>query len=104
MVRTGAKRRMRHVQGPPRKTGTNIVMAVALTPDSPQTLPVDDVPRLIVAKPSSSDRVFRGILRGAGIVVLLITLLILIFLILRSVGAFRRAGFGFFISQPFFPR
>jgi len=78
-------------------------MAVALTPDSPQTLPIDDVPRLIVAKPSSSDRVFRGILRGAGIVVLLITVLILIFLILRSLSAFRRAGFGFFTTQSFFP-
>jgi phosphate transport system permease protein len=79
-------------------------MAVALTPGSPHTLPVeDDVPRRIVAKPSNSDKIFRGILRGAGLVVLLITVLILVFLILRSLSAFKRAGFGFFTTQNFFP-
>jgi phosphate transport system permease protein len=78
-------------------------MAVALTPDSPHTLPDVDAPRVIVAKPSSSDRVFRGILCGAGIVVLLITGLILVFLILRSLSALQRAGFGFFTTQSFFP-
>ena len=78
-------------------------MAVVLTPDSPHTLPDLDVPRVIVAKPSSSDRVFRNILRGAGIAVLLITGLILVFLILRSLSALQRAGFGFFTTQSFYP-
>ena len=79
-------------------------MAVALTPGSPHTLPVEeDVPRRIVAKSSNSDKVFRGILRGAGLVVLLITVLILVFLILRSFSAIKRAGFGFFTTQNFFP-
>jgi phosphate transport system permease protein len=79
-------------------------MAVALTPGSPHTLPVeDDVPRRIFAKPSKSDKIFRGILRGAGLVVLLITVLILVFLVLRSLSAFKRAGFGFFTTQNFFP-
>src|SRR5215472_1597442 len=79
-------------------------MAVALTPGSPHTLPVEeDVPRRIVAKPSSSDKVFRGILRGAGLLVLLITVLILVFLILRSLSAFKRAGLGFFTTPSFFP-
>jgi phosphate transport system permease protein len=78
-------------------------MAVALTPSSPMAAEDDDVPRVIVAKPSGSDRIFRGILRGAGIVVLLITLLILVFLIVRSLSAFQRAGFGFFTTASFFP-
>ena len=78
-------------------------MAIALTPASPAAQPDDDVPRLIVAKPSGSDRIFRGILRSAGIVVLLITGLILVFLILRSLGALQRAGLGFFSTAAFQP-
>jgi len=78
-------------------------MAVALTPNSPHTIPNADIPRAIVAKPSSSDRVFRGILRGAGITVLAVTVLILVFLVLRSLSAFRRAGLGFFTMSSFFP-
>jgi phosphate transport system permease protein len=78
-------------------------MAVALTPGSPHALAEEDAPRIIVSKPSGSDRVFRGILRSAGIVVLLITVLILVFLILRSFSAFQRAGLGFFTAQSFFP-
>src|SRR5258708_21544384 len=77
-------------------------MAVALTPQSAALTEVD-APRVIVARPSSADRVFRGILRGAGIVVLLITLAILVFLILRSFSAFHRAGLGFFTTQAFYP-
>jgi phosphate transport system permease protein len=78
-------------------------MAVAMTPNSPHTIPNADIPRAIVAKPSSSDRVFRGILRGAGITVLAVTVLILVFLVLRSLSAFRRAGLGFFTTSSFFP-
>jgi len=78
-------------------------MAVALTPGSPHALAEEDPPRIIVARPSSSDRVFRGILRSAGIVVLLITVLILVFLILRSFSAFQRSGLAFFTTQAFFP-
>src|SRR5258708_9803361 len=103
MVRTGAKCHMRHVQCRPGKTGRKCVMAVVLTPDSPHTPPDVDTPRVIVAKPSSSDRVFRSILRGAGIAVLLITGLILVFLILRSLSTLQRAGFGFFTTQSFYP-
>jgi phosphate transport system permease protein len=78
-------------------------MAVALTPNSAHAIPNTDIPRVIVAKPSSSDRVFRGILRGAGITVLAVTVLILVFLVLRSLSAFRRAGLGFFTTSSFFP-
>jgi phosphate transport system permease protein len=77
-------------------------MAVALTPESP-TLTEVDAPRVVVARPSRADRVFRGILRGAGIMVLLITGAILLFLILRSASAFHRAGLGFFTTANFFP-
>jgi phosphate transport system permease protein len=78
-------------------------VAVALTPPSPTAAEEDDLPRVIVAKPSGSDRIFRGILRSAGIVVLLITVLILVFLVVRSLSAFQRAGFGFFTTSAFQP-
>ncbi|MGN6792489.1 MAG: phosphate ABC transporter permease subunit PstC [Streptosporangiaceae bacterium] len=78
-------------------------MAIALTPSSPTAAQDDDIPRIIVARPSGSDRIFRGILRAAGIVVLAITALILVFLIVRSLSAFQRAGFGFFTTSSFFP-
>lgn len=63
----------------------------------------DDEPRLIVARPSGGDKVFRGILRGSGIAVLAVTGMILVFLILRSLSALQRAGLGFFTTQNFLP-
>ena len=78
-------------------------MAIALTPPSPIASPAEDAPRLIVSRPSRSDQIFRGILRGAGIAVLLLTVLILVFLIVRSLSAFQRAGFGFFTTAAFLP-
>ena len=77
-------------------------MTVSLAPDS-SAAATDDEPRLIVARPSGGDQIFRGILRGAGIIVLVITALILIFLILRSLSALKRAGLGFFSTQNFLP-
>ncbi|HEX9032254.1 MAG TPA: phosphate ABC transporter permease subunit PstC [Streptosporangiaceae bacterium] len=62
-----------------------------------------DVPRVIVAAATAGDRVFRGLLRAAGVTVLAITVLILVFLVLRSVSAFQRAGLGFFTTQSFYP-
>lgn len=81
-------------------------MAVAVTSDYASAAsdpPGDDVPRTIVVRASGPDRVFRGVLRGTGIAVLVINALILLFLILRSTSAFERAGFGFFTTQQFFP-
>jgi phosphate transport system permease protein len=63
----------------------------------------EDVPRAIVTRVSGGDRVFRAILRVGGFTVLLITVLILIFLLLRSLGALKRAGFGFFTTASFSP-
>jgi len=73
-----------------------------LPPFSPE-LAGDDVPRGIVSSVSGGDKVFRGILRGSGITVLAITGMILLFLILRSLSALRRAGLGFFTIQNFLP-
>ena len=64
-------------------------MAVALTPGRSSAPPDDDAPRTIVSPVSGVDRVFRGVLRGAGLTVLFITAMILLFLILRSLSAFK---------------
>ena len=73
-------------------------MSVALTTDS--TVPPDaDTPRRIVARQSLSDQVFRGILRAAGIAVLVLTVMILIFLVLRSLPAWRQMGLRFFTTS-----
>jgi phosphate transport system permease protein len=70
-------------------------MAVVDTP-----APVDeDRPRAIVSRVSTGDQVFRGVLRGAGIAVLVMTASILVFLVLRSLTAFRLEGFRFFTTS-----
>jgi phosphate transport system permease protein len=76
-------------------------MAVALTPGPPSAADADR-PRAIVARVSFGDRVFRGILRSAGIAVFVITALILVFLLLRAIPAFRAVGARFFTTQSWF--
>jgi phosphate transport system permease protein len=49
-----------------------------------------------VAPVSASDRVFRAALRGAGITVLAITGMILVFLLIRAADALRADGIHFF--------
>ena len=61
----------------------------------------EDKPRRIVSRVSGGDRVFRIVVRGAGLTVLVITGLILVFLLRRALSAFGRAGFGFFTTQSF---
>ena len=64
------------------------------------TMPVpDDVPRVIVTRPSTGDKIFRGVLRASGWSVFVITGLILVFLILRAAKAFKFMGFGFLTTQ-----
>jgi phosphate transport system permease protein len=63
--------------------------------------PDEDKPRTVVANVSTGDRVFRGAMRGAGLLVLIITASILIFLIARAVPAFKSAGFGFLTTSMF---
>ncbi len=76
-------------------------MAVALTP-GPSSAPSEDRPRAIVASVSAGDRIFRTGLRVAGLTVLIITGLILVFLILRSFTAFDAVGWRFFTTQSWF--
>jgi phosphate transport system permease protein len=62
-----------------------------------QVLPLDagdDVPRTIASRASAADRVYRGMLRAAGISVLVITAMILVFLVIQSWPALRAEGFG----------
>ena len=54
----------------------------------------DDVPRAIVSRAAPADRVYRGILRAAGISVLVITGMILAFLIIQAWTALKAEGFG----------
>lgn len=59
----------------------------------------EDTPRPIASRPATADRIFRIILRAGGIAVLVITGAILLFLVLRSVPAFREEGFKFFTTS-----
>jgi phosphate transport system permease protein len=74
-------------------------MSVALSPASSPAAPDEDLPRTVVARASLSDQVFRGILRGAGITVLALTAMILVFLVLQAAPAFRAEGFRFFTTS-----
>ncbi len=80
-------------------------MAVVLTSGSASAPsdPTGDMPRPIVLSVSRGDRIFRGMLRAAGITVLTIIVLILLFLVLQSLNAFRRAGLGFLTNESFSP-
>src|SRR5262245_548251 len=62
----------------------------------------DDRPRTIVVRVSPGDRIFRGVLRSAGILVLVMTAGILAFLALQSVPAFKAVGFRFFTTSTWF--
>ena len=64
----------------------------------------DDTPRTIVARPSTGDKIFRGILRASGWSVFVITGLILVFLILRAAKAFKFMGFAFLTTRSGSPR
>jgi phosphate transport system permease protein len=69
--------------------------------DAP-TLAEHDRPRTIVVRVSPGDRIFRGVLRSAGILVLVMTAGILAFLALQSVPAFKAVGLRFFTTSTWF--
>jgi phosphate transport system permease protein len=73
-------------------------MAIAVTSARPAPAD-DDTPRVIVSRGSRSDVVFRNALRLAGLSSFAITAMILIFLIFRSLWAFRVDGFSFLTKQ-----
>jgi phosphate transport system permease protein len=76
-------------------------MAVELTPGQPPAA-TEDRPRDIVAPVAFGDKIFRGILRSAGLTVFLITGLILVFLIIRATTALQAVGLGFFTTSTWF--
>ena len=57
---------------------------------------LDDVPRPIERLRTRSDRIYRGLALGGGLATLVILFLIGLFLLLRSIPAFRVAGWSFF--------
>jgi phosphate transport system permease protein len=59
--------------------------------------------RDLAAALDTPDRVFRGLLRGSGITVLGIMLLVGAFLGMRAVSALKKAGFGFLTTQAWEP-
>ena len=73
-------------------------MAVVDTPAQAE----DDRPRSIVTRVSAGDRIFRTVLRAAGLAVLIITAGILVFLVLQSLQAFRDVGFRFFTTSTWY--
>jgi phosphate transport system permease protein len=62
----------------------------------------DDRPRAIKAPVAAGDRIFRGILRGSGFVVLGLTAAILVFLAVHAEPALKVAGWGFFTTSSWF--
>ena len=76
---------------------------MAVAAERPALPPADeDLPRAVASRVPASDRIFHGILRGGGYAVFAITGLILVFLVLRSLPAFRAVGFGFFTTSHWF--
>jgi phosphate transport system permease protein len=73
-------------------------MTAALSPPAPVP---EDRPRRIVSRVSGGDRVFRILVRGSGLAVLVVIGLILVFLFRRALSAFERTGFSFFTTQSF---
>src|SRR5579859_1017658 len=81
--------------------GRHTIMAVALTPGQPSAA-AEDKPRVIVAPVAFGDKIFRGILRSAGLTVFALTGLILVFLIFRATSALQAAGFRIFTTSTWF--
>ncbi|MFJ9693813.1 phosphate ABC transporter permease subunit PstC [Kitasatospora sp. NPDC101183] len=61
--------------------------------------PDTDVPRVVIVSSTPGDRVFRGVLRLAGLSVFAIMGLIAFFLVLRGVDALRATGWSFLTEQ-----
>jgi phosphate transport system permease protein len=62
-----------------------------------------DAPRRITYPRTRPDRIYRAIARGAGYLAMVILFLIGLFLFLRSITAFRVAGWGFFTNTQWAP-
>jgi len=73
-------------------------VAIAARPAGPGRA-ADDRPRAIVARASAGDRIFRGVLRCCGLLVLVITASILVFLGLQALPAWRATGLSFLTTS-----
>src|SRR5262245_60413650 len=62
-----------------------------------------ETPRPLKASIGPSDRIFRGLSRGGGIVVLAIMSLVGVFLATRALDALRQAGFSFVTTETWEP-
>lgn len=78
--------------------------ATLAQPGTTGPLDPDDSPRRLVRRATGGDRIFRGVLRMGGSAVLLVTGLIAIFLLVKGLGAVRRAGGGFFTTKTWVPQ
>src|ERR1700712_2016585 len=65
--------------------------------------PTTDTPRVVVSTLDRSDRIFRGVARSSGIIVLTIMSMVGIFLAYRASQALRVAGFSFLTTQAWEP-
>ena len=65
--------------------------------------PTAAVPRRIVSATGGGDRIFRGILRSAGVAVLAIMAAVGLFLLLRATQALRVSGWSFLTTQQWQP-
>ncbi len=65
--------------------------------------PDQDRPRPISSPIGAGDRVFRAVLRGAGVSVLVITALIAVFLVIKASSALSRARWSFFSTKTWIP-
>jgi phosphate transport system permease protein len=61
------------------------------------------VPRKLTARLSASDRVFRGVARGGGVLVLVLMVAVGSFLAFRASQALHKAGFSFLTTQQWNP-
>lgn len=72
-------------------------------PPPPPSAPAEDQPRVLSTPVSSTDKVFRGVLYGAGSMVLVITGLIAVFLVVKAWPALSDSGFGFITTKEWLP-
>jgi phosphate transport system permease protein len=64
----------------------------------------DDRPRSVRSRATGSDLAFRGVLRGGGLLVLVITGLIAFFLVLKASGALSKVGWKFLTIPVWLPQ
>jgi phosphate transport system permease protein len=77
-------------------------VAVTTTPSQDPDRPAP-TPRTLSGAVGTSDKVFRAVARGSGVIVLLIMTLVGVFLAYRALQALQEAGFSFFTTADWSP-